>query len=202
MPGKVIAAVMHKMASEAKHAGWHLACKIFFQAVLHIIHGHQGDTITDIIKSATLCQDRMHEFFEQDRHFHALCVMDLHPTMSEKVSSTVKSIKLKPPKAMTDHGVPKLPTAPTAPVGSKRPLQAQNISDIERGKTGGRRKSGGARGNDESQLGDATGRGPPIWNVDKKIQQCSCCGSGGVSLTKFIQCVCCTHACCMRHMCC
>ena len=187
MPGKVIAAVMHKMASEAKHAGWHLACKIFFQAVLHIIHGHQGDTITDIIKSATLCQDRMHEFFEQDRHFHALCVMDLHPTMSEKVSSTVKSIKLKPPKAMTDHGVPKLPTAPTAPVGSKRPLQAQNISDIERDKTGGRRKSGEAHGNDKSQLGNATGRGPLIQNVNETIQQCSCRGSGGVLSTKSIQ---------------
>ena len=150
MPRKVITAVMHKMASKAEHVGWHLVYKIFFQAVLCIIRGHQGDTIQDVIKSATLCWDGIYELFEQDRHFHALHVMDSHPTMSEKVSSAVKFIEPKPAKAMTDSGIPNLPTAPTAPVGSKRSLQAQNVSNTKRSKTGGRRKSGGTRGNGES----------------------------------------------------
>ena len=142
MPGKVIAAVMHKMASEAKHAGWHLACKIFFQAVLHIIHGHQGDAVPEVIASATLHWDRICELFDKDRHFHELHVIDPHPTMSEELSSAVKFVKLKPAKVVMDSGIPNLLMAPTAPVAPKRSPQAQNGSDPERSKTCGRRKSG------------------------------------------------------------
>ena len=197
MPGKVIAAVMHKAAGEAEHVGWNLAsCKIFFQAVLCIIHGHQGGAIPELITSATLCWDRIYKLFEEDRHFHNLhAPINLHPTMSEKVSSAVKFVKPKPAKVATDSGIPNLPTAPTAPMAPKRSLNAQNGGNPERSKTGERRKSGRAHSNGKPQLSSATGKKPLIWHVDKMIQQCSCCGSGGVSSTKFIQHTCHAHAC-------
>ena len=143
MPGKVITAVTHKMASKAEHVGWHLACKIFFQAALHIIHGHQGNTIPEVISSATLHWDNIFKLFKKDRHF-------LHPTMSEMVLPAVKFIKLKPAKVPTDPGIPKLPIAHTASTAIERSQNAQNGVDPKRGKTGGRKKSGGICGDDDS----------------------------------------------------
>ena len=156
MPGKVIAAVMHKTAGEAEHAGWNLACEIFFQAVLHIIHGHQGNTIPEVILSATLHWDNICKLFEEDRHFHNLHVIDPHPTMSEKVTSAVKFIKPKPAKVATDPGIPNLPIAPTASAAIQQSQHAQNGGNPKRGKTGGHRKSGGVRSDGDSCPGNAT----------------------------------------------
>jgi len=93
-PGKAIAGVMQETADERPDLGWHVGYEIFFQAALSIIHGHQGNTIAEIIVNGKECWDRKHSFFAQDRQFHYLHSMDMHPTADEKASSKVKFAKL------------------------------------------------------------------------------------------------------------
>ena len=198
MPGKVIAAVMHKILCEtecAENAGWHLACEIFFQAVLHIIHGCQGGTTLEVIATATIHWDDICKIFEQHREFHDLCVIDLHPAMSEKVSPSVKFFETKPNPATvaSDPGIPKLLVAPT---GSKHSTHIQRKSSAKRQKTKEHKKGGNVRSDSESQLEDVFSL---ICCVDQTIQQHSCHGSGGVSSTNFIQHTYCAHTCHMCH---